>query len=309
MAKLKRKPKTKREKAPAYQAPQRKVSLNGARTLSRRKSKLIWELWNINPKQAQFLIDNRAVNREINAQFLAEYQAMREAGEWMVDSGEVVKIDQLNRVFDGLTRLQMIVDSGKALECWVCRDIPHGAHLVVDSGRPRTVSDAFKIAGERHYAMLAAACRPVFGLTGPAQVPYVHLFPIQAINLMRPKGGHGNLRKSVAMFAAQPFNQIAELKISPSYMAGLHYLFARRSKTLADQFFHRLATGEQLKGGTPVRQLQRLFIADAVYAKSDRYHPSEVMRMTIHAWAATRDPKLKFQILLDADEGGPMVIV
>lgn len=68
------------------------------------------------------------------------------AGAWL-QTGESIKFDWTDRMIDGQNRCQAVITSGASIPILVIRGLSPEAQGVMDSGAPRTSSDALHFAG------------------------------------------------------------------------------------------------------------------------------------------------------------------
>lgn len=83
-------------------------------------------------------------------------------------TNETVAFDLSGRLIDGQHRLTAIVESGKAVQMIVVRNLPEDARLWVDQGRKRTLSDAAKFHEEELSRRAESVCRAMMDLAGTA---------------------------------------------------------------------------------------------------------------------------------------------
>lgn len=74
----------------------------------------------------------------------------------------------------------------------------------------------------------------------------------------------------------------------PSLMVALHYICAKQNRSLADDFFNKLATGENINRNDAVFNLRKRLLAQSA---SEKFTRVAIAAMTIKAWNAMRSGK------------------
>lgn len=234
----------------------------------------------VTPQMAAVMLEHNDRNRGLRTSVVKRYAADMKAGKWQLTMTPV--IFSKDRLIDGQHRLEAVVQSGATVKLMLAFGAPDEAFYVIDRGATRTGGDIFSINGVQHANMMAAATSIVrhYDLgtigTGVAQGNSWSLH-----ELYEEYERHPNLQRSAAIGALFRRSRIAP----PAMMAALHYICARNARGVADEFFTKLATGEDINRKDPVYVLRKRFLEQSV---SDRLTRSAVAAMTIKAWNATR---------------------
>ena len=101
----------------------------------------------ITPQVAQMMLEHNTHNRNLTESRAQAYARDMASGNWRY-TGEGIKFGPDGTLLDGQTRLRAIVLSGVTITMPVWRGIDPDAQLVMDSGRPRSNSDALSLRGE-----------------------------------------------------------------------------------------------------------------------------------------------------------------
>jgi hypothetical protein len=110
----------------------------------------------INPYEAKKLLKGNLSNRTLNHNRVTKYACDIKKGLWVEDTGELIKISRNGRIIDGQHRLEAIIRAGVGIFLHVAYDVQDDVFQVIDSGKPRSAGDVFKIAGVKNYNHLAA---------------------------------------------------------------------------------------------------------------------------------------------------------
>lgn len=109
----------------------------------------------ITPQVAQMMLEHNTHNRNLTESRAQAYARDMASGNWRY-TGEGIKFGPDGTLLDGQTRLRAIVLSGVTITMPVWRGIDSDAQLVMDSGRPRSNSDALSLRGEKDVVTLRA---------------------------------------------------------------------------------------------------------------------------------------------------------
>ena len=187
---------------------------------------------------------------------LLAYQ-MRE-GLWRF-TGEPIRFNVKGQLCDGQHRLQAVLQTGLAQKFLVLRNLPEDAMTVVDTGRPRSLSDFLFMRGEARSGSLAAAIHQLnnYQVTGEfGKPPWAGTTPIQRdLDLLEK---HPGLRQSVVATGSVS----SAMAGGHGIWAAIHYVCAQVSFDDAEMFFTKLYTGEELGVGAPIRLLRTRLLED-----------------------------------------------
>jgi hypothetical protein len=214
------------------------------------------------------------------------------AGRWRLN-GEPIIFDSEGKLIDGQHRLVMVVESGMPILTLVVRGIDPAAFTTIDGGAKRTGGDALRSAGFVNASSLAAA----------AILVYKHeTGNIRAGVSVSPS----TIEEVVARHPGLPASVIearASTRILHGAGAGAfcHYHFSRKDTALAEAFFRKLVTGEELHKGDPVLALRNLL-------REMRFGPADLAHRVIKAWNATRQRRSLSIIKVSPGETFPEIL-
>lgn len=219
-------------------------------------------------------------NRGVRSQVVAAYARDMLAGKWYI-SGDPIRFDVNGKLIDGQHRLKAIIEADIPIKSFVVRDIPEEAFLVLDSGIKRTMGDELTFAGEKNAIALAAGTHQL--------MRYERGIMDKGTSLKATRHEYkdaldrnGEIRDSVR------YGQMTKDIMRHSFGTALHYLFSRKDKVLADDFFIRLAQGTNLKDDDPIYLLRERLMRENMKGSKTRMIPREIIALTIKAWNAKR---------------------
>lgn len=232
------------------------------------------EILRVSPTIAAKWLERNTSNRPISDTYLRELAEAMTRGEWM-ENGESLKFDSNGVLLDGQHRLRAIILSGVTITTRVEFGLPSDAFITLDRGKKRNLGDALAMQGVSEYHAIAAAAQLLYKLHYKASTNR----PASPLQLLEFYENHcAGVEASVS-----PTRHAA--KMSPgSVVIAMHYLFAKHSRPLADEFMMLLGDGTNMGTGHPVLVLRERLIADkAAKASLPRM---EIVILYIRAWNA-----------------------
>lgn len=239
----------------------------------------------ITPKQAGALIEHKNNrNRTVVQSRVEQYAADMRRGDWRVN-GEAIKVSIDGEVLDGQHRLLAILEADTPIETLLITGLPAEAQESMDQGKARTFGDVLKLRGEKDYYVLAAAVRIVATYERDG-IPYSAGYSAAPSNhqLARTLKRNPEIRDS-CVFA----NKRRRGWINVSLVAALHFLFSSVNPNDADDFFTRLASGENLDASSPIYVLRERLIAEHYSTDDRRLHFRSKAAFVVKAWNAYQD--------------------
>ncbi len=116
---------------------------------------------NVSPEiAAKWLAIENSRNRSISEGAVARYANDMLCGAW-VSNGETIKFGADGSLLDGQHRLSAIVESGVTVPLMVVRGVSNTAQSTIDTGRPRSDTDNFRIQGMTHPQQRASILRNI----------------------------------------------------------------------------------------------------------------------------------------------------
>jgi hypothetical protein len=219
-------------------------------------------------------------NRGIRPSVVDAYARYMKAGRWILN-GDPIRFDHDGKLIDGQHRLLAIIAADVPIKSFVVRDLGDEAFITLDSGIKRTMGDELTFDQEKNVIALGAALQQLMryeaGILdkGTALKATRHE---QKDALAR----HGEIRDSIH------YGQMTKAMLRHSLGTTLHYLFSRKDRVLADEFFVKLAQGTNLKPDDPIYLLRERLMRENIKGGKTRLMPREVLALVIKAWNAKR---------------------
>lgn len=256
----------------------------------------------ITPKKSADWLKKNTNNRPLCNEIVQQYARAMKRGEWQLN-GETIKFDEKGNLTDGQHRLSSVIVADVSIKCYVVRGVQPIAFDTIDQGRRRTVGQMLARTGESHYNCLACALRFLnaymrgnsWSVSSSNSLDFT---PAIARHLLEKNRG---ISDSVEFILAHS----REHKMSRGYLAALHYLCAKKDPDLAENFFTKLATRENITKKDPVYVLGRRL--DDNVEDQKKFRQCVLAAFVIKAWNATREKaEMKFLRIGD-DENFPKV--
>lgn len=212
----------------------------------------------ITPKKAQQWLANNARNRPLSMTWAERLAEVIKRGEFQLN-GDAVRFNCDGGLVDGQHRLQAVIISGRPIQSLVVRGVEEKAFDTIDQGKKRSIGDMLAREGEKHYVILATACKFVWcyehrGMTGVDGGRIRELFtPTIAQQVL---AAHPGLRSS-ADFISPHKN---DLNVSAGMAVAIHYFASKTDSEKADEFFTKLATGENINRNDAVYVVRQRLI-------------------------------------------------
>lgn len=238
------------------------------------------QVMTITPKKAQELLEGNKRNRPVRKSHVRQLAEEMKAGKWVVNGVPIIFNGKL--LIDGQHRLLACVESGKPFETLVVSDVAPNSFLTIDVGRKRTAADTLATRGEENYSALAAAAYIV-------EVYYSKEFGDRFTSKTRysNRAVADAMKSYVALPASVSFCVPLRTKTVPiSIMSATHYIFSRIDHIRADDFIRRMATGENVKSGTPMAELRARLVEN--YTSIRKHSRGYLISLIIKAWNAER---------------------
>ena len=271
------------------------------------------EIKNITPTLAASWLKKNINNRSYNDHHAVAMSRDFKNGK-AVENGESIKFDTDDRLIDGQHRLHAILKSGITLKMIVVTglDTTPGVQNSIDIGRKRSFGDQLHIAGYHNGDNLAGAISflisfergIVTGGGGTRPTPF---------EKWRYLLDHPDVETSLSTILSYRKKCTASTRslLTPSSAAGLHYHFKDAGVELADEFFERLATGENMRKTHPVMVLRERLIQNAL-STHQKLSTKAAIAITIKAWNSFVGGKqiksLRWNVTSDGKERLPDII-
>jgi hypothetical protein len=245
----------------------------------------------ITPAVAKRYLEVNLTNRNISDSVVNMYGDDMKCGRWLLTANGI-GFDVEGVLVDGQHRLEAIVRSGVAEEFIVVYNLPKPSRAVTDIGRTRTTADELRMRGVTNNAVAAAAVklymeyeRGTVGNTAAARISKPVLVDV-AIKMDED----GKLSHA----ARQASKVHTQVRVSMSMLTMAYMLFASKDKKLADHYYEKLATGENVTG-TILAVRNKLLKEQA--NKKNKLTTAHLLYALIRGWNALRKGELHLQVI------------
>lgn len=214
----------------------------------------------ITPQQARhWLAHNNNHNRHLNPTTVKKYAADMREGNWQMNSMPIIFSDT-GQLIDGQHRLAACAEANTPFEAIVFAGLPENTQTTIDTGKSRTITDVLSINGEANTATLAAAARTYWlmerkGVDGIYQPDAKRGTISQFLEIIEE---HPHLRQLAKEYVSFK-NKSNGILSSYPYIA-LRLTFDGINQSASQEFFKKLATGENLWKGDPILALRNALI-------------------------------------------------
>jgi hypothetical protein len=247
--------------------------------LDQLQSSISFAIETIDSSKAKQMLATNTNNRPLNERNLTKIANAMRLNHWEFN-GDPIRISEDGDLLDGQHRLSAIVQVDAALPFAVIRGLSPAVFHTIDTNQPRTAADVFAINGEDNASSLVSALRFVDLATHN-----YHTNRHSNIQMEIMLEEHPRIRDSVAYIKG--FKATA-LKVPARVLYGYHYLMSAKDSTLADAFFAKLLTGENVSADEPVYVLRNTLIANATRKRSAAFSAKYIAAIVCKAWNHTR---------------------
>ena len=242
------------------------------------------QLITVTPEMATEWLDKMGANRKLNMSHADRLAEDIKRGDWH-QTGDPIRFDRKGNLVDGQHRLQAIINSGRAVELYVARNLDSKAMAVIDTGKARSIADVFQIRGVENGRKLAAAIKQIFYLdndrmasSGPA---------ISQMQADRTLKAHPYLPDAVAKVVEAP-------AIQPhAQLAAVYCVAHEKHPRKADQWLAAVQKGESLRSGHPVYVLREKLLDMRGTGSTTQMRGPAVAAMMVRSWIFFNAGELK----------------
>lgn len=235
----------------------------------------------ITPEIAMQLLTRNPCNRDVkpaNIHFLVK--EINE-GRWVVN-GESIKIDYEGNLMDGQHRLWACIKSDTPIRTNVIIGIAPSTIGTIDTGTRRIAKDLLDMHSIPNSTLISSTVKlihqfdkGVYGdLGGSSRV----LSNQEVLDFYYANENKLNTSVNLGSSYYKKSNRL----VSPSILAGLHFLCAKKSVSDADEFFTKLCTGIGLVESSPITALRNVLGKDQI--AKNHMHQKEKVQLIITAW-------------------------
>lgn len=255
----------------------------------------------ITPELATAMLENNPRNRPLKRLHVAFLCEEMRNGRWKFN-GDTIRIATDGSLIDGQHRLEAVRQTGVSIKTLLVNGLDPDVFDTIDGNAKRSAGDTLSVAGEKNGRTLAAALVVADDLlTG--KTDFVRTIKVSNAEILNMLERHPDIRKSINWGNAL-------CRLSPaSVTVALHYIFSLKNQEKADEFFHLVATGENLEIHNPAYLLRQRLIDNATAkGKLTRRYTSALFVKAWNSWRAGAKLKyLRFREVGDTAETFPIV--
>jgi hypothetical protein len=259
---------------------------------------------NITPTMAEQWLKTMVANRPISDKNVIEFATAMAENRWSLN-GETIKFDGDGHLFDGQNRLQACILSEVAFRSYVVRGIEDpNAMATVDTGKSRTASDVFAIAGWQNNQIAAGAALVIYAYEQKrlnwSGISARYGKGNDAIAAKLKRGAtlstvSRDVLHRYAMSIEEGLKQAvrfansskASRTMPTASAAALYYIFRQKDVLAAEKFFSDLGEGLGMIKGDPVYVLREKLLS-AKAQKAQKITKWAVLGLAIKAWNKRR---------------------
>lgn len=236
----------------------------------------------LTPEQAALLLTKNPNNRQVkeaNVAFLVK--EIRE-GRWELN-GEPIIIDSNGHIVDGQHRLWACVESEMTISTLIVYGVSPNVINTIDTGTKRIAKDCLDMHNVTNSSLAASAIKLInqFERGTYSDVgSYSRVMSNQQV-IQFYYDNQSKLENSISI--ANNLYKKCNKIVSTGIIAGLHFLFDKKSKSQAEEFFNKLCTGIGLEEGSPITALKNKLTREAVDGNKTMSQKDKV-QFIIFAW-------------------------
>lgn len=236
----------------------------------------------ITPQLADEMLTYNINNRPLSDGTVQHYARQMKTGDWRY-TRETIIFSSAGRLIDGQHRLTACARSGATISVDVSFGAPDESFAYIDIGKKRTGGDIFAIHGVQNGVAISAIskvvkqyCEGLIGSNNKQSVTPSELYDFFSDNpdIARGMDVYGHFKRS----------RLA----TPSVMAGLYVICARRNRSEADKFFEIVSEGFGAEKKTDPAMVLHNKLIEAV-TKNMKLTNNALIGLTINCWNRMRD--------------------
>jgi hypothetical protein len=244
---------------------------------------IVVSLETITPESATNWLRANQHNRPVRRRHVAFLAQEIIKGNWQVN-GQPIVISEREEVLDGQHRLMAIIEAGRQIQSLVVYGIEEAAFKTIDTGAVRTGADALTLEfPEASIGTMKAASTAVVWCKRLEDGRLNNFRRVSNTETIEYVKQHPSLIQCIERVQSYPHDN---RPLSIGCGGALFEMFARRSSDLADDYMHKLYTGEAIGTDNVEWHLRAAFIRDA---NSRRKLPTiDKVRMVVKGWTHRR---------------------
>jgi len=240
----------------------------------------------LTPQLADSFLKRNTLNRKLRMGGVIQMSRDMESGNFMPTAATTIAFDRNLVKINGQHTCSAVLDSETSQYVKLVIDCDPQMRDYWDLMRGRSVPDRAGICGVSQPGVACSAARLILAFNSgnildawnATKTPT----PTEVLNATMDLP---NLDDSVRAGQRNGLRTFVPSRIA----VACHYLFAQQNRPLADAFFEKLGTGENLSANSPIYQLRKLLTVNAIEKrKMQRY---EMLALFFIAWSKHREGK------------------
>jgi hypothetical protein len=232
----------------------------------------------ITPQKAMELLAFNTSNRNPSPRHVRILADEMKSGAFKLN-GDAIRVGVSGRILDGQHRLMAIIQSGISIETLVIRGLPDGVFDTIDNlCKRRDNVTIFQLKGELHCATLNGAIAFVLRYKTGDMYGNRKLSATAADAALKQ---YPSIRDSVSI----SINGAKKI-MTPSMLAGLHFLFSEKNEELANVFVDGICDGFDMEKHQNFHMLRERLIANQ--GGVSRMNTVFMAALSVKAWNYTR---------------------
>lgn len=219
-------------------------------------------LFMLTPEIAQFLLGRNSKNRQVKKDRVEQY--VRDIKNGWTHNGDTIRVSVNVIMLDGQHRCLAVMETGIPIETGLMYGLPDEVFETIDTGRVRTTSDVFYIAGIENNTRMTSITKFVMNFKKGCYEFAARGYSrgrLSVTNSQALEFCQANL-ESLQESYYFGFNKDNKI-VSGTILASLHYIFKEKNKVYADNFCKSLADGVGLAKDSPIYVLRKKLIEDS----------------------------------------------
>ena len=219
----------------------------------------------ISPEQANKLLTNNPVNRNISQATVRQYVEDIRTNKWQ-NNGDTIRVYnhkghkglalEDHQLIDGQHRLTAVVKANKPIDCIIVTVDSPEVFKTIDSGKKRSASDVLSILGKKNCPALAATLALIRKMDedGLHECALGGQSSSKVLNheVEELLGKYPKIEDSVAYAGLRK----KDFKTRPAAMAVIHYKLSAVDEDLAEEFLQAFHLGHNLTEKSPILKLR-----------------------------------------------------
>jgi hypothetical protein len=234
------------------------------------------------PDMARLLLENNRMNRPLRESLVSGLKHKMTTGKWL-NNYDAIIISSDGILLDGQHRLAACIAGNIEFVCDI-RVMADKSHFPeINTGVSRTPGDTLNIAGYKNYNQLALAATYLFHYKNDSLL-YKNKLPRE--DILKIVKEYPDILDVSLTYAERAYHYTC---LSKGVGMFLHYAFSEIDSDMANEFFNKFSTGENMEHGDPELAITRLLLNNKNSNK--RYDKITLMAFIIKAWNARRKGK------------------